>query len=157
MDWPQLKAAKWLLVYEPAIPHLPSLPARYDKRYDKRKRVHEHSSNWTRALSGDDARIPRRHASSPSLPAALLACTLDAALIEKVCDYARRTHSGNTGRAYGVDWRAYAPSCRKRDRLVRTFRPMLLTQALLMAAREAQLAVSSSVGAVLVGTSTPGA
>src|SRR3954453_14878226 len=51
---------------------------------------------------------------SPPLPAVVPHRALDAALVEKARDYARRARSENTGRAYGADWRAYAAWCRKR-------------------------------------------
>jgi len=63
----------------------------------------------------DDAALaPDAGAPSPSLPAVSPHRGLDAALVDKARDYARRARTENTGRAYGADWRAYAAWCRKR-------------------------------------------
>jgi hypothetical protein len=75
----------------------------------------------------DDATLaPDLEAPSPSLPAVAPHRALDAALIEKARDYARRARSENTGRAYRADWRAYAAWCRKRGLFEPSPEPQLI-------------------------------
>src|SRR4051812_20893732 len=85
------------------------------------------------AASAPDAEPP-----SPSLPAVVPHRALDAALAEKARDYARRSRSENTGRAYRADWRAHAAWCRKRGLFESSSEPRLIGLYLTALASERQ-------------------
>ena len=84
----------------------------------------------------DDVTIAQ--APSPSLPAVVPHRALDAALVEKARDYARRARSENTQRAYAADWRAYAAWCRKRGLFEPAADPRLIGLYLTALASERQ-------------------